>query len=130
PYRSYFGFPWWTKLRALLCWPWARLGKHVGDRISTRHPLYHPASLAAARGEAISNYVHRSGDCIRRRGRVGSRAWPGGKRASAAACDRGSLRVCDIQRLDEALRPFSPFDVDGVVVAAHGAASHVDVAAP
>src|SRR5262245_23786341 len=71
PYRSYFGFPWWTKLRALLCWSWARLGKHVGDRISTRHALYYPVSLAAARGEAISNYLHRSGDCIRRRGRVG-----------------------------------------------------------
>src|SRR5262249_2328800 len=33
-------------------------------------------SLAAARGEAISNYFHRSGDCIRRRGRVGSGTWP------------------------------------------------------
>ena len=27
PYRSYFGFPWWIKLRDLLCWPWPRLGK-------------------------------------------------------------------------------------------------------
>ena len=29
-----------------------------------------------------------------------------GKRASAAACGRGSLRVRGVQRLDEALRPF------------------------
>src|SRR5258706_2021025 len=29
-----FGFPWWTKLRALLCWPWARLRNHVFRRIS------------------------------------------------------------------------------------------------
>src|SRR5262249_42554623 len=126
----YFGFPWWTKLRALLCWSWARLGKHVGDRISTRHALYYPVSLAAARGEAISNYFHRSGDCIRRRGRVGSGTWPDSKLASLAACGRGSLRFCDVQRLDEALRHFLPLDVDGVVVAADGAASHVDVAAP
>src|SRR4029078_3064306 len=127
-YRSYFGFSWCTKLRALLCWPWARLGKHVGRRISTRHALHHPVSLAAARGEPVSNYVRRSGACIRRRGRVGSGAWPVGKRASAAACGRGSLRVRGVQRLDEALRPFRPFDVDGVVVAA--AAGHVDVIAP
>jgi hypothetical protein len=44
--------------------------------------------------------------CIRRRGRVGSGAWPVGKRASAAACGRGSLRVRGVQHLDEALRPF------------------------
>src|SRR5207249_11291024 len=106
PYRSYFGFPWWTKLRALLCCSWARLGKRVGRRISTRHALHRPVSLAAARGEAVSNYVRRSGDCIRRRGRVGSGAWPVGKRASAAACGRGSLRVRGVQCLDEALRPF------------------------
>ena len=81
-------------------------GKHVGRRISTRHALHRPVSLAAARGEALSNYVRRSGDCIRRRGRVGSGARPVGKRASAAACDRGSLRVRGVQRLDEALRPF------------------------
>jgi len=43
------------ELRALLCWPWAGLGKHVGRRISTRHALHHPVSLAAARGEAVSN---------------------------------------------------------------------------
>jgi hypothetical protein len=91
---------------ALLCWPWARVGKHVGRRISTRHALHRPVSLAAARGEAVSNYVRRSGACICRRGRVGSGAWPVGKRASAAACGRGSLRVRGVQRPDEALRPF------------------------
>ena len=37
---------------------------------------------------------------------VGSGAWPVGTRASAAACDLGSLRVRGVQRLDEALRPF------------------------
>ncbi len=78
-----------TELRALLCWPWARLGKHVGRRISTRHALHRPVGLAAARGEAVSHHVRRSGDCIRRRGRVGSGAWPVGKRASAAACWSG-----------------------------------------
>src|SRR4029077_3990157 len=49
PCRSYFGFPWWTKLRALLCRPRAWFGKHVGRRISTRRALYRPAGLAAAR---------------------------------------------------------------------------------
>src|SRR6516225_3666867 len=130
PHRSYFGFPWRTKLRALLCWPWARLGKHVGRRISTRHALHRSVGLAVARGEAVSNYVRRSGACIRRRGRVGSGAWPVGKRASAAACGRGSLRVRGVQRLDKTLRPFLSPDVDGVVVAAHGAAGLVDVVAP
>ena len=43
---------------------------------------------------------------------------------------RGSLRVGGVQRLDETLRPFWPFDVDGVVVPAHGAAGRVDVIAP
>src|SRR4029077_6165687 len=66
PYRSHFDLPWWTELRALLCWPWARLGKHVGRRISTRHALPRPVSLAAARGEAVSHHVHRSAACIRR----------------------------------------------------------------
>src|SRR5262249_3528834 len=32
PYRSYFGFPWWTKLRALLCWSWARRLAPLGLR--------------------------------------------------------------------------------------------------
>src|SRR6516165_3872851 len=106
PDRSYFDFPWWTELRALLCWPWARLGKHVGRRISTRDALHRPVSLAAARGEAVSHHVRRSGACIRRRGRVGGGARPVGKRASAAACGRGSLRIRGVQRLDETLRPF------------------------
>src|SRR5258706_5222792 len=106
PYRSYFDFPWWTELRALLCWPWARLGKHVGRRISTRHALHRPVSLAAVRGEAVSHHVRRSGACIRRRGRVGSAARSVGKRASVAACGRGSLRIRGVQRLDETLRPF------------------------
>ena len=106
PYRSYFGFSWWTELRALLCWPWARLGKHVGRRLSTRHALHRPVSLAAARGEAVSDYVRRSAACLCRRGRVGGGAWPVGKRASAPACGRGSLRVRGVQRLDQTLRPF------------------------
>jgi hypothetical protein len=55
---------------------------------------------------ASGSYVRRRGACIRRRGCVGSGAWPVGKRASAAACGRGSLRVRGVQRLDEALRPF------------------------
>ncbi len=50
-------------------------GKHVGDRVSTRHALYHSAGLAAARGEAISHNVRRSSDCIRRCGRAGGGAW-------------------------------------------------------
>jgi len=54
-YRSYFGFPWWAKLRAVLCWPWARLRKHVGRRISTRHALYRLVSLADARRETVSH---------------------------------------------------------------------------
>ena len=106
PHRSYFDFPWWTELRALLRWPWARLGQHVGRRISTRYALHRPVGLAAARGEAVSHHVRRSGNCIRRRGRVGCGAWPVGKRASAAACGRGSLRIRGVQRLDETLRPF------------------------
>jgi hypothetical protein len=70
------------------------------------HALHRPVSLAAAGGEAVSNYVRRSRACIRRRGRVGSGAWPVGKHASAAACRRSSLRVRGVQRLDEALRTF------------------------
>ena len=93
-------------------------------------PLRRPVSLAASRGEAVSHDVRRSRACIPRRGRVGGGAWPVGKRASAAACGRGSFRVRGLQRLDEALRSFRPFDVDGLVVAAHGAAGHVDVVVP
>src|SRR3974377_2013134 len=53
PYRNYFGFPWWTELRTLLCRPWARLGEHVGDRISTRHPPPRSSSLGTAPGGAV-----------------------------------------------------------------------------
>ena len=75
----------------------------VAYQLATPSP---PVSLAATRGEAVSHHVRWSGACIRRRGRVGSGAWPVGKRASAAACGRGSLRIRGVQRLDETLRPF------------------------
>ncbi|MFK4725438.1 drug/metabolite transporter (DMT)-like permease [Bradyrhizobium niftali] len=52
------------------------------------------------------------------------------KRAAAAARGWGSLRLRGVQRLDETLRPFRSPDVDGMVVAVHGAAGHGDVAAP
>src|SRR3954471_11730795 len=106
PDRGYFAFPRWAELRAVLCWPWARLGKHVGRRLSTRHALHRTVGVATARGEAVSHHVRRSGACIRRRGRVGSRARPLRKRASTAARGRGGLRFRGVQRVDEALRPF------------------------
>src|SRR5882724_3354139 len=65
PYRSYFGFPWWTELRAVLCWPGARLGEHVGRRISTRHTLHRPVSVAAAGREAVSHHIRRRAPCLR-----------------------------------------------------------------
>jgi len=93
-------------------------------------PFHRPVSLATACGEAVADYVRRCVACLRRRGRVGSRAGPIRKCFTDPAGGWGSLRVRGRQRLDQAPRPLRSLDVDGVVVTFHGAAGHVDVAVP
>jgi hypothetical protein len=124
------GLPWWTEFRALLCGHGARFGRYVCRRLSTHYALHRPVSLAIACGEAVADYVRRRVGCLRRRGRVGSRAGPIRKCFADPAGGRGSLCVRGRQRLDQAPRPLRSLDVDGVVVTFHGAAGHVDVAVP
>ena len=113
PDRGDFGVSWWTELRAVLRWPWARLWKHVGDRLSTRHALYRAVSLAAARGEAVSHHVCRRVGCIRRCGGAGSGTWPDGKRASAAARGGAAFAFAMSNVLTKRYGPFDPLMLMG-----------------